>query len=215
MSDWSSVKYSDFDGMTEAELYKKGKSGRDLLFKRMRRLEANVASKPEQYSSHGLDKMKEEGIPMISTKMNKRELKVNLLKIERMKEMKTSTSRGAKKNMNQLHRLIAGAPQEGRLKVDESKRVSQVQSYIQQDPDFISDFFSLYKYFKEEIKFRGYYDPKFLDEFRDMWENELNKGYSIGRMRQVIENIANDEYHETQRRNQRSRNIGRAGGRFQ
>ena len=78
--------------MTDRELYKMAKAKRDALLKRYTRLKENVERDPVKYSPHGLKVYEDEGIPMVSTNMDRTNLRNTIKLLENVMGMKTGTS---------------------------------------------------------------------------------------------------------------------------
>lgn len=209
------VQLNDLKVLTTEQLYKRGKSLRDLLLKREKRLRTNINRNPGRYSTHGLNIYEKEGIPKISTKMNRQELMVRVLHAERLKDMETGTSRGAKNVQDQTMRKIAGVAPTGRLNKKEQQAFDKVQRLTYRNPEYINDFWDLFEHYQKERAFFNLGSPRNLEDFRKIYNDLQSKGVDDKQqIMREISDIVKEEYEEEQRRRNSSMRYGRRGGRF-
>lgn len=209
------LSFFDLSNWTDKELIEYGRAGRNLLMKRRKRLEEAISKNPGRYSTHGLKELQDDGIPMISSKMGRNTLKANVMRIEELKNMKTTTARGAKRHQNEQIRLMLNLPIKGRLRAQEQREFNQVLDYIDSHPDVMSNYWIAFDYYKNQIMYKGYLDSKQeLEEFREKFNNLIFNGpnQSIASIFQEIDRIVNEDIIEYERERRQMMNIGRKGG---
>lgn len=206
------MKIRDLDNWTTEEMYKQAKAGRDLLVKRKKRLDELMDQKPGVYSPFGYKEL-EKGIPQVSTKMHRNTLKANLMRIEELKDMKTTTARGAKKHQEEQIRLMLNLPVTGRLKKKEKEVYDSGAEFIRQNPSAMSDFWTAFNYYQREVAYKGLDSDRLLDEFRPVFESSASSGYSqIEEIFANMKNIIDEEYRKTERDRGLIQRVGRRGG---
>ncbi len=185
----------ELDKMSDREIYEEGKRRRDALKKRLRRLEENMRNNPGDYSPHGYkvlaavefdDQGNEvstssdgrDGIPMISTKMNRQELKTNAMMLENLMQYKTTTSRGASKHQRETIMNIVGVDPDKRMNTEERLEFDDFQDFVRRDPNAMNLHWQAFDVYKDEETYRNLDSETLLNEFREIFKNL--RAYGLG-----------------------------------
>lgn len=209
-----SYTYQDFLAMDAEQLYKIGKSNRDALKKREKLLERNIAENPGKYSPFGLKVMQKEGIPEISKKDHVNTLRGRAWASEKMRNLKTTSSTGAKQHIEEMNRRIAGVPIKGKLEppknaTDEEvakfeasvKRYEEVKQYHIDNPDALSNHWEAFDVFKKEMRHTGMDSNQLLDLYRPQYETLQKSGTQIAEdLNQHMRDYADEWEMEQDRR---------------
>lgn len=209
------MRYDEFKGMTKAELYRKAKSDRDLLMKRMKVLKQNLKKYPGRYSPFAYNSIKKNGgIPKVSTKMTRNELVGNLAILENYRNMKTSSSRGAKQHVNETVRTMLNLPKSGRLKAADKRNFDSAMQYVQDHPNALSDYWKAYEHYKEQVAYAMLPYETLLEDFQEkLSQTPWRTGYQrLSQITSKIDDLIENEYRQTQAENQLLDEIGRTGG---
>lgn len=207
----------DLNKMSTEELIKIGRANRSLLQKRLRRLEENVKKHPGRYSTHGLKQLQGEdgeGIPMVSVKMDRNTLKSNILRLEELKNMKTTTSRGASKHQGQQIRNMLNLPQEGRLNAEQQRQYDQARVFIENDPKIMDNYWKAFEYFQQQMLYMNKDSKQILEHFTEQFSGRITTG-TVNNLHQLfnqIETYANEYYEELQKQSDILGDLGREGG---
>lgn len=184
--------------MTDRELYKMAKGRRDALLKRYKRLKENVDRDPVKYSPHGLKVYEDEGIPMVSTKMSRTELRNTIKRLENIWGMKTGTSRGASKHQRELIKRMAGVPIDKRLNAAEQRRYEDFRNYIGNNEETLKNFWKAFDHYKDEMAYSMIDSDRLLNEFRKVYDNMVKDGARtpkqfFDRIDEIVDNLYEDE----------------------
>lgn len=185
--------------MSDRELYKMAKGRRDALLKRYKRLKVNVDRDPVKYSPHGLKVYEDEGIPMVSTKMSRTELRNTIKRLENIWGMKTGTSRGASKHQRELIKRMAGVPTENRLNAEEQRRFNDFKNYIGNNPDTIKNFWMAFDHYKDQMAYAMIDSDRLLNEFSKLYEDMTGDGVRTpSQFFARIDDIVQEQYEAEQ-----------------
>lgn len=213
-----------YDALTTAELYKKAKSGRDLLMKRKKRLQEAYDQSPLSVSPFGLRNLSgeggREGIPQVSTSMGRVELKATLTKIDELRDMKTSTVKGAKAHQEQITRNLLQLPETGRLSKQQRARLSAFKAdvaseYQNSGRDLVAEFWDAYSSFRKEYGSHIPYQDR-VEEYKNAYHQlaQDNSGSYIplSELKEALDEWGEKDYQKQQQETDNQITFGRGGG---
>lgn len=202
----------DLNDMSNEELIELGRKNRAILSKRLKRLQEADAKHPGRYSTHGL-KTLEEGIPMISVTMGRNTLKANVLRSERLRQMKTTSATGAKKHQTEQLKNLLGLKPEGRLNKADSDKLKSARDYVEKDPEVMNNYWEAFDRFQEEMLFSQLDSDQLLELFTSNFSDQFTQvGDEIDTLFKQVEDYAQGYYEEQQQKNKMLGDIGLEGG---
>lgn len=205
------ITLQELNKWTNEQLVKEGYRLRSLLLKRKRRLEEAIAKNPGEYSPFGLIALTDSydeygnmktGIPKVSVNQHRGALKSNVLKLMELAEMKTTTARGAKADMNEKVKLALNLPTKGRLNSQQYREFKSGRQFFIDNPNALSDFYRAFEYYKEQVKHLMLDSKQELEEFSEYYKKHIQRsGYQqIEDMYPMIEKLAEKRNEEEQRK---------------
>lgn len=205
------ITYQELNTWTNEQLVKEGYRLRSLLLKRKRRLEEAIAKNPGEYSPFGLKALTDSydeygnmktGIPKVSVNQHRGALKSNVLKLMELAEMKTTTARGAKADMNEKIKLALNLPTDGRLNAQQYREFQSAKQFFRDNPGALSDFYRAFEYYQDKVKNLMLGSERELSEFSEFYKKYIQRsGYQqIEDIYPMIEKLAEKRNEEEQRK---------------
>lgn len=207
------IKYEDLNDMSTKDIIALGRKGRAALTKRHKYLKKVIEENPGKYSTFGFKEL-DKGVPMVSTKMGRVALKSNVVAIEKLLNMKTTTARGAKRHQEEQLRLIIGVPKSGRLKAQQSRDLKEAQSYVEDHPETMSNYWKAFDYYKSKVAYRYMDSHQVLEEYQAQIGKDILKTptNNVTDFFGEINRITEELYKEEQEEDESLIRFGKQGG---
>lgn len=212
----------DLNYWTNEQLVKEGYRLRAILSKRKKRLEELIAKNPGEYSPYGLRALTDTyddlgnlktGIPKVSVNQHRGTLKANVAKLRELVDMKTTTARGAKADVNEKIRLILNVPTKGRLNAQQTRDFKSAKQFFKDNPEKLSEFFTAFEYYQDLMRASMMGSERELKQFSEFFLDRMMTGYQqVQDTFSEIEKLANKHYLEEQRKAQLIPKQRRTGG---
>jgi len=159
---------------TNEQLLERARKNRKILLQREKRLIENIEKNPGEYSVHGLRALQSEtnGIPEVNDKLGRVALKAAVSRSQELLEMKTTTSRGARKHQVETIRNVLNLPLQGRLNAKQKRIFDEGQAYFRENQSRLSDFWKGFEAFENSSQARNLDSKRLLEEYQEFYEDQ-------------------------------------------